>query len=729
MNRQKHSPRALGGILGASFSAVVALGGASTAQTDPYMERTWGGETRQVFTLEVPSSGRHVWNVGDGALIRHAVNPGTGVTWTVQQPPSDVTQNLLDVHFIEGGSGGPPHLGFAVGVNGHVLTSPDYGTTWVHLDSGEVQNQLSPTENATLWRGRFLSEDDGFVAGLWTFKRWNGATSTWTVPTLLNSDGTPTSANLFEFYALEILIDPSDPGRWVGVAAGQRWGTAGGGHGSAGSVFYASSAVNGGNTWKEVFRLQGLTGPAGLSEYQDPWDVAFEPNPSSLNSAVGYLCVGTGHPDGAVFRTNNSGRSWSTTADLADTLTLYGIGVLGPDDAFAVGYGGQVWVRDSTGWICRRGTGSSCVLPGTVNETQTAPLAGAHGAGTDMYATGSWGYLHLSTNGFLTNTVELDPSSSDAGNEHWRFGDLDFTSSLIGYTVSANKTIIETTDGGVQWDLSASSPGSLAGPGTAPLAAIDFRNGGGSGVAVGWGDVSTLAPFTPPTLQQGFAYHQHQTSNPTWTASQLAFTPSRNLLRLDDVAWANGDGATAEFWAVGRAGNNNFYNPANQIPMLLRSTDGGATWTDANAAAGGVVPTSVYFNAVAFRSATEGFAVGWTWSTLPRSPTASTSPARRRRSRPSRSRAARRTSCSTSPATPATSRRAARTRRSSSTRGRASRRSPASRRWAIRRRRTTSASPRRRAAGCARSSACARAWTRSTRRASARCCTTTAAGR
>jgi photosystem II stability/assembly factor-like uncharacterized protein len=576
-------------------------------QGGPSLERVWGGETRQVFTLEDGAGNRHVWTVGDGPLIRHALNPTASTSWTVQAPPSGVTQNLLDVHFIRGTvPSGPEHVGFACGVNGHVLKTVDYGTTWTHLDSGEVQNQLpGVTENAVLWRNRFTTENNGFACGLWTFKRWNGPTTGWTDVQLLDQFNQPLGADTIEFYALELLVDPNNPGRWIGVAAGQRWGSPGGGHGDTGSVFYGSFAVGGGNTWKEVFRTDVSGHP-----YQDPWDLEFAANPAALGSSVGYLCVGTGSADGAIFRTNNGGLTWNPTPELTGASTLYGIGVVDADHAVAAGYAGEIWVRDASGWTCRRG--STCTLPPGVTETQSAPLAGVHAEGQDVYVTGSWGYVHVSSDGFLTDSVDLEPASSDAKSEHWRFLDLDFTSATRGYAVSANKTIIDSQSGGTQWDLSPSSPNGLLGPGsTTPLTAVDFRTGGGSGVAVGWGETGSLATFTAPALSQSFAYFAHETSNPSWVAGQISFQVPRKWLLLQDVAWASGDGATAEFWAAGSYGDGDPYAPTNRLPALLRSTDGGATWSDGDALTGSVLPASVRLNALAFRNATQGFLVGY----------------------------------------------------------------------------------------------------------------------
>jgi len=191
----------------------------SPAPIGPAMGTLWAGETRQVCFLDLDDGAggteRHVWTVGDGALIRHAVDPDANTIWEIQAPPAGVTQNLLDITFIAGGGGpaDPDHIGYACGVNGNVLTTVNYGQTWTHFDQVDVQNQdnLNGPHNATLWRTRFANEDAGFTCGLWTFKGWNSALSQWD-PVTLTLPGTTFNfqPGAFEFYAMELIVDPAD---------------------------------------------------------------------------------------------------------------------------------------------------------------------------------------------------------------------------------------------------------------------------------------------------------------------------------------------------------------------------------------------------------------------------------------------------------------------------------------------------------------------------------------
>ncbi len=589
--------------------------------TEAHFDYLWGGETRQICTLDVGSS-RHVWTVGDGPRIRHAINPTSSTTWEFQTVPDDVFQNLLDVHFIPGVVSDPAHIGFACGVNGNVLKTVDYGATWVHLNSSPVMNQDVTPQNATLWRNRFLSENDGFVAGLWTFKRWNGATGTWNGIRLADKDLSPgiNYAGRVEFYALELIVDPSDATKWVGVAAGQLWSSVGAGGADTGIVFYGRSDFQGGNTWVETFRTVlpsgGLGG--GPMNIDDPWDISFAaPNPTDIKQTTGYLCAGgnlSEFPDGAatgtggVWRTTDSGRHW--TLELPGTAneevnTLYGITAIDADHAVAVGYGGQIWYRNgSAGWICRRGGGTTCLAANLTSDDRQGPLSGCQAAGTDVYVSGSWGYLETSPD-FVGLGVKLNPASSDNKHEHWRFEDILVFNSGLGFAVGEFKTIAETSDSGANWAPSASSPGVLPPfpppppPPPSSAALVALASGGGIAVTVGAANFMSSV-----LLDRQFAFRSDTAGlPPVWTAGSSAPLQLKSLT-LNDVAYSQGQGANSEFWAAGKAVD---LNDVSQ-PALYRSIDGGVTWSDA---AGGAIASDVVLKGIAFRGGVEGFAVGY----------------------------------------------------------------------------------------------------------------------
>ncbi len=591
--------------------------------TQPHFDYLWGGETRQICTVDVGSS-RHVWTVGDGPRIRHAINPTSSTTWEYQTVPSDVTQNLLDVHFIPGpGGSGPAHIGFACGVNGNVLKTIDYGMNWVHLDSGPVLNQDQTPQNASLWRDRFVSQNDGFVAGLWTFKRWNGTTGTWSEVTLTNPGSmTADYKGKVEFYALELIVDPSDSTKWVGVAAGQLWSAVGQGHPDTGIVFYGRSDFMGGNTWVDVFRTTLPSGGAGggVMNIDDPWDLAFASvpatDPPDITHVTGYLCAGGnlsefppangGTPTGVggVWRTTDSGRTWSLELPGAANEvvnTLYGITAIDAGHAVAVGYGGQIWYRNgAAGWTCRRGGGTTCLAANPTSDDRQGPLSGCQAAGTDVYVSGSWGYLETSPNAFAGLGVRLNPASSDNKREHWRFGDILVFNSGFGFAVGEFKTIAETSDSGANWAPSPSSPGTLPPTPASSAGLVALASGGGIVVTVG------KANFMSEILLDGqFAFRYDTTAGtPMWTAGYPVAPLPLKSLTLNDVAYSQGQGTSSEFWAAGVAVD---LNDVSQ-PALYRSSDGGVTWSNANA--GGAIASDVVLRGIAFRGGVEGFAVG-----------------------------------------------------------------------------------------------------------------------
>lgn len=581
-----------------AFALVSTMSAQGTPAYPGRLESIWGGETHEVSSLLVNGQ-RHVWTTGDGPRIRHAIDPTAGVVWQDQAVPSDVKQNLMDVNFTPVPASTP--VGFACGLNGHVLRSTNYGSTWTHFDSGRVLNQDIQPEPAVLWRVRFPSPDFGFVCGLWTFKFWNAAQSQWLPVDVFDADGTTQiDAGSIEFYALQLVVDPNNPSNWVGVVAGQQWGDVGGhnGHGNVGAVFYGSSSVSGGTRWTKVFETQGSVQQGSLL-YEDPWDVEFEPNPASLTTATGYLCAGKGHDAGAVFKTTTSGRVWDPVPDVEIGNVLYGVAVIDADHVVAVGYGGEVFSRSPTQnplWVHQRGVFNKTI------ETHTGPLTGAHNDGTTTYVTGTFGYVHSSTDQFATLSTNLNSASSEGNFEHWRFSDIYFTSDNHGYAVSQKKTVIETFNGGTDWNLAASSPNGLTGPNAPSLNALAFVQGQGRGVAVGSGvNVDTV----PATLTSTFAYFYDESGVP-WTPSLLSNNSNPTILdlALTDVAWVSGSGNTARFFAIGTASSTSQSN----VPVMLLSTNGGRNWTSVPLPPS--IPATAHLRAVAFRLGFDGYVVG-----------------------------------------------------------------------------------------------------------------------
>ena len=586
--------------------------------TSPSFHNVWGGASRQVFHRADPATANdptqhRVWSVADGGLIRHRA-PGSN-QWSVQSPPSDVTQTLLDVYF-------RPYpdwdQGWACGVGGHVLRTLDGGQSWQHQDNGTVTNSLSAAEPATLWRVRFAGNGQGLTCGLWTFKHWQPGTNMWQNVSLL--DGTTTHfAHEFEFYSLEITEKAN--GHWTGVCAGQKWGVQAGGCGDVGWVFYTDTSVpvcmNGTVWFKTATTILGAGGPCQdqpgntAVDVYDPWDIEFEDG-AGANTQVGYLVGGTGSSFGGVWRTTDGGRNWNLELGGTGGInTLYGVAAMTGGHALAVGYGGQVWRRDPQApfgqplWHCEHGfSGAWC---GPVGEF-SGPLGGAHGFGSlGARLVGSWGFVGITTDAGITITSQ-NASSAANQTQLWRFEDLHFVSPQNGFLVGARRTMAKTTDGGLTW---STVPGfqNANGPIGMSLRAITF-DAFGRGVAVG--DAQLPAPSSPcgsVSAQCGIYYTSD--NGLTWQAATspgLLQYPAATLAKLRDVVAVpdpNQPGNTT-FWAVGSMDVSTI-NGA--VPVVLYSLNGGATWSHALDTA--AIPLGTVLTGVAFRTPTEGICVGY----------------------------------------------------------------------------------------------------------------------
>lgn len=588
----------------------------------------WGGETRQVFT-RVVNTETHVWTVGDGGLIRHAVDP-QGDDWEYQSPPPGATQTLLDVYFLPDGL-----TGWACGVGGHVLKTVNGGATWQDQASG-LLNQLTPAEPGTYWRVRFNKghserhDEVGFTLGLWSFLRWDG--SAWAPVSLEDEFGGSLNIAEYEFYALDILVHPQDPSIWIGIAAGQKWSSAGSGAGKVGQVFYTNSSAqySHGVRWARVFQTFDTIG-----FFDDPWDFEFEPNPAQFQNAVGYLCGGSGFTSGFVYRCTQSGLSWNPTPELSGlnpppggaVNTIYGISVLDADHAVAVSYGGLIWYRANGVWSLEApeagcGICANCPAPCKFS----APLAGAHSASGETFVVGSFGFVKSSPDGWTNVVNNLNTASSDNQTEQLRLMGVHFLDDMHGFAVGANRAIasLDSSSGVLELDLTFGGPSYLGA--TPPLLAIDFNTNGSVGVAVGPG-----GDFRLPggSVTQALSCYS-QDGGQTWTPSNipallagLAITDAR----LEGVCWAPGLNA---FLAAGS------YKDATGTdrPLVLGSSNG-VNWSNANVGAGAILPGTI-LTGVDFGPAQVGFCVGYNGTsaraykidfTTPLNPISSISPA------------------------------------------------------------------------------------------------------
>ncbi len=585
----------------------------------------WGGETRQVFSRDVmngPQLEHHTWTVGDGCIIRHRVTiDGIDGPWEIQGVPADVSQSLLDIYFLADGQ-----RGWACGSAGLFLQTTDGGATW---EADRICVPVCQDEDTypTFWRVRFASEEEGYLCGLWTFMRTTDGGDNWSNVTLME-DLTVKKVDRFEFYALEIIEAPEG---WIGVCAGEEWPWEG--HcpppvplSSRGVIFYTNSTSDeGGQVWEERFSAEEYNqgSPPVVVDLDDPWDFAFEPNPLSLEMAVGYLAGGSGTTCGTILRTEDSGYTWSfewggggcTGSGQTGPYTLYAVAALSGGRAVACGYGGQVWYRR--------------IKPGTLDQIQwkkvqvdppagssmgkfSGPLAGAERADSengDCTVVGTWGMIASAFIPAINDPSTFvwepqNPNGSQGKEQMYRFNDVYFRGEMVegewfGLAVGQHQGIAESSDGGETWNSLYGGPGSTL-HGTPKLEGIAFKPDGITGVAVGT-SFEEPCDFVPWGCETGpgVAYTLHFDGNSWNTPVKVCLPGAWNLDGVDHAA-------LDYFWAAGWK----LDGQGNLRPLLVYSDDDGAcgTWQSVGL---GALPNGLYLKDVAFVDIGNGFAVGY----------------------------------------------------------------------------------------------------------------------
>lgn len=551
------------------------------AQTDGF-RYLWGGEMRHIFHRDT-TAGRRLWIVGDGGQIRHSVANGA---FQMQATPAAASQRLLDVYFLDDGA-----KGWAAGVGGRILTTSNSGQNWTYLNGapeGPILNACG--DPAVIWSTRFLSANRGFLCGVRTFNytaQGGDLTSEW-APTRLFADATLQSelyATNYEFYGLELLGTPAG---FVGVCVGQSWSghpcAATGQSPGKGVVFYTDSSIPaaaGGRNWWITTTFDGTAPGHQGKTMEDPWDVEFEADPTDIRNATGYVVGGTGVGTGAIYKTTDSGRSFTLEAGGAGSgvSTQYGVAALANGRAISCGYSGQIHSRDPA-------TDQWNSEPA---GTFIGPLADVHaigGDGDDSLIVGSWGFVRYSFNA-AAPWNSINPASASGVDMLHRLEDISFESDLVGVTVGAKQAILETADGGCSWqqvngDLTNAQIG-----GKLNAVALGV---GGQGVAVGQALTTSLL--------EAPAYFKASSSS-SWTPSNMSGATLPANVHLRDVVRST----ATNCWAVGTEATS-----AGARPLVLFSYTGGASFLRVPQ----TLPADLVLTGITFLSANDGFAVGYT---------------------------------------------------------------------------------------------------------------------
>jgi photosystem II stability/assembly factor-like uncharacterized protein len=534
----------------------------SLAAQGTYAEHTYGGFVNAVWLERIPlisgdPDGFRVWTAEDGSRIRFY--DSVTDTTTQMNVLSTSPQTLHDIYLDQyPGTGVEALFGVAVGTGGEAVWWDSLGhTNWKPFTT-------PPAPGKELWACAVEHEATGttiWVSGedhLLKISQDQGAT--WT-DALWTTSPAPNAA-----------LTSLDFADWSLAGTNGIVGT------DSGELFFTTDGV----TWT-AGTLNGLPSPASPLVF---WDIDFRPGSTTEAIAVGGRVEGGG--EGFAWRTTDGGQTWNRVLTQLDAVgytrvpqtavqpghpctsvpglvlgqytynayaTLYGVHMRQNGQALIVGYGGQTWR-----YLPNKGY--------TVDASDTAsfstgPLWGAHGDGQQqIWLSGQFGTLRRTSDG--GNTFEsMSPNNSS------RFRSLAFPTKDTGYVVGQSMRIQKTTDAGQTWtEQLAYKSGVNLGPGIESIAAYDVDHV----VAIANG-FNGSDPVAFVTADGGAT---------CWTEVDLTqvVDQSQGGVALMDVAFGDLDGVT---------GLPTFYVSTSTTSAwsgLMRSVDGGLTWTETPTPAG-----------------------------------------------------------------------------------------------------------------------------------------------
>jgi photosystem II stability/assembly factor-like uncharacterized protein len=567
-----------------------------TAATDEVHYR-FGGEVREIETI-FDNGTTYAWIAEDGGRIRHTDD--SGASFRFQDTPLDASQTLLDIKFTD------RFNGYACGRGGRLLKTSNGGKTWNHYDADNPVIQDDTDSPATNWAVRWVDEDLGFLAGVWSLARKGPDTRTfeqtklWSSETAVDVQATSGTYHprFFEFYDVKIIRDTVTSGRWTGVAVGDLNNPA---FDPAGYFFYTDSAnpkSDGGRNWWLVHRTAFTTGNDVLL---NPWEVEFEAEDGDANNMRGYLVGGNTTARGYFYSTPDGGQSWNeefTTTTPNDPpdhpglpAELYAVAAMPSGEAMAVGYAGNVWRRNPVTemweWRPVPVTPDSNYNP--FDRIRVPITCVDHSGGSRAILGGAFGVLR-GTADAGQSYIHWNPMH-DAQNPEaiWRMEGLHFWNESEGIAIGQFQLIALTHDGGTSWTRVQGGPCSpTSNCNSLSLASIDFESRmNGVVVNPSTGTASSPAPLTQYTNDGGL----------TWNQGRV---PALDQIRLTEVVAAE----HGWYWAIGthRVGSSNLH-----APLVLLSRDGGATWKDIGAP---TTSSSVRLNGATFLEPNKGLFVG-----------------------------------------------------------------------------------------------------------------------
>jgi photosystem II stability/assembly factor-like uncharacterized protein len=533
------------GFLTVGSSAIALASLLAHAQNFEYRQ---GGSPGGIWTTDA----NHAWVAADCGRIRYTTDGGQ--TWTTALTPDDVRVQLRGIQMID--VGGPQLHGYCVGEEGIVLHSTNDGQSWTKVTG--VVTEAGSSIPAELHQLHFFNGTTGWAVGdNGAFALTIDSGATWSPP--------PTyPPNFFSQLPAHDVYDIHffSTSNFVIV----------------GDYGYTAYTADGGNTWSEFDISEGLLCPSVTSHDLELWAVDFD-------GTVGTLVGGTGTNRGYIFRSSDSGQTWTQEPCIeypsGGTVgyplpTQYGLEMFNAVDGVSVGYGQSTSIRQAAVFpndLC----GAGCT-PGGEGWLEMGPEAGVKTRPSYTWLMGTaptnlWG---VGAFGAVRHSVNSGQTWADVGTAHWeRIESAEFLSSTVGVIAGQRLTIYRTITGGQRFAL-------VHGPSIGVIPGGWFFQDVDSGNPDGSGNIPMLAVGSAGNIARS------ANSGATWAA-----VTSGTAVDLPGVAFTPGG---SRVFAVGADG------------VVRRSDDAGQTWGDGDPADN--IPSTIDLYDVAFVTDVIGIAVG-----------------------------------------------------------------------------------------------------------------------
>jgi photosystem II stability/assembly factor-like uncharacterized protein len=263
-----------------------------------------------------------------------------------------------------------------------------------------------------------------------------------------------------------------------------------------------------------------------------------------LNSTTGYMACGFGEK--VIMKTTNGGSNWVVT-NLGTSYSLKDVKFINANNGIAVTSYQTIYYTTNGGTNWTGVNGAALGLYAV--EYVTPNLA---------YVVSSGGTLQKSTNGGLNWTSQVITAPATV------LSDINFTDSLKGYVCGSGSVILKTTNGGINWTNTNA-------PGTYNVKSISFA------------DTSTGGAVTDDGR-----FMKTTNGGTNWAVN---YPPPGNYNGLNAIKYL----PAGVIYLSGLYGNN------------MKSTDGGASWTNLVAGENTYVFSSYFLNVnTGFASMTAG---------------------------------------------------------------------------------------------------------------------------